>query len=379
MMRSVVLALLPVAALSLGCGGPPGPSVAMQDSFEITLFHAQEDLHTPYVVGAKFNITVATTGNTTTAGWTLSSSNPSVLSVGSSTDSTDFPVTAVAPGQTTLSVLDASKKVLDTHVVEVAEPDSVQLAAHGLLLAGLSDSEAQVSHASVLEGGTATFLVRYYQGARELYGNGAVTPTSSGPVTATTTASSFADDRDWIALNATNTAGSGQVALAVGGRTVTIVPVQVVASSTIARIGTIAQSESKASDGETLYVFGRAFDSQGVEVYGASYTWVAGGTTVSGVAGPQPSDLLSYNYSSSASETVTATYSTFLTSTTVHGTGGTVGSTTAVDCSVARGVVSGRSSAGAFVLVACAAGALAGRRRRRSAALSTSHGTHDIV
>jgi hypothetical protein len=349
----------------------PGPSVAMQDSFELDLLGpATDDLHTPYVNGAKFDITIATTGYTATAttSWSLESGDSTVIRVDGSTSPGNFQVETVGTGHTTLSVVDAKGNVLDTHGVDVAEPDSVQLCAHGLLLGGLSDAQAQVTQASVLEGGTATFLVRYFQGSQELWGNNAVRPTGTGAVTAMTTTSSFGDDRDWVEVDAAQP-GTGQVSLVVGGSTMAVIPTTVVASSAIQSVGALAQSDANASNGNTLYVFARAFDAQGGDVYGASFAWQVGGAAVSSAltGSSMPSDVLSYTYSSSASETVSDELGSFASPLiTIHGTGAAVESTAEVGCSVARAAGSNGAAGGGLVLVLGAAAMLWVRRRREA-------------
>jgi hypothetical protein len=381
-MRSRFLSLLALVALPAGCSFndgfsvslDPGKSVAMQDSFEITLFSkAQDDLHTPYVAGAKFDIDVATTDYPDTTGWRLSSSDSRVLSVNGQSGMS-FHVTATGVGQATLTVRDGAGNVMEQQDVAVDQPDGVQLAAHGLLLAGYSDDQAQVTQASVVQGGVATFLVRYFKGSQELYGNGAVTPASTGAVTATTTTSSFADARDWLEVDAGQEAGSGQVALAVGGQTVATIPAVVVPSTAIASVGTAVQSDINAQDGNSLLIFARAFDAQGTDVYGGSFEWVAGGVAARPQApGSGPSDVLSYTYKSGGAEIVTASIAGMSSSATVHGTivngvGGTVMSSQDTGCSVATAPgPASLAPGGALAVVALAGAATAARRRRRAA------------
>ena len=134
----------------------------MQDTFEITLFSkATDDLHTPYVQGASFGITIATTDypSSAVAGWTLKSSNPAVVQVGSPGGNGVYQITTTGVGSAVLSVVDSSGKVLDAHAVDVAQPDHVELCAHGLLLGGYTDSQSQVTQATVAQQGIATFLV----------------------------------------------------------------------------------------------------------------------------------------------------------------------------------------------------------------------------
>jgi MYXO-CTERM domain-containing protein len=365
------LILTTIATLCAACNVQPsldpGPSVAMQDSFEITLFaKAQDDLHTPYVLGSAFTISIASTDYTSSqvAGWTLVSSDPSVLAVQPTSGAGEFSATAAGAGTTTLEVLGGGGTILDTHVVSVAAPDSVQLCSHGLLLAGASDAQAQVSRASLVQGGIATFLVRYFQGGQELYGNHAVTTTATGAVTAKTTTSSFGDDRDWVEIDSGATTGTGQVTLSVGGQVSATVPSQVVGPSAITSVGVAAQSDANAADGDTLYVFGRAFDANDVDVYGATFGWLSNGVPITSVdpTANGPADMILYTYKQSATVALTAELDGDTSPpTTVHGTGATLTTSADVGCSI--GPPGGRRMSALWGAVSLALLAL--RRRRR--------------
>ncbi|HEY8088945.1 MAG TPA: hypothetical protein VIF09_13895 [Polyangiaceae bacterium] len=359
-----------VVALSAGCGS--SQRVTMQDDFDLDLFGPQkDDLSTPYVLGAKFGIGVDTHDNSSTSGWTLRSSNPAVLRVSppvSSKSSFNTEVVAAGVGHATLTVLDGGGHVVDSHDVDVGLPDRIELYAHGLLLAGESDDRARISQVQISAGGEGTFLVRYFAGTSELSGNGALQPTGSGTVQATTTTSSLAARREWLRVTATP-AGPGSMALGVGAHTVSTVPVVAVDPGAVKSVGIAKQSEGGAKDGTTLYLFGRAFDAQGNDVYGASFRWTVNGAVVSGssvnLAG-EPADLLSYQYKSGASESVITALDGYSTSTTVHGTGGAVGSTAAVGCGVSGAPGSGAEAGAALSLSLVAAGLVAARRRRRA-------------
>ncbi len=359
-----LLALAPACNVNLD----PGPSVAMQDTFEITLFSkATDDLHTPYVQGATFGVNIATTDypSSAVASWSLKSSNPAVVQVGSQGGNGSYQITTTGVGSAVLSVVDSSGKVLDAHAVDVAQPDHVELCAHGLLLGGYTDSQSQVTQATVVQQGTATFLVRYYLGSQELFGNNAVTATGTGAVTANTVTSSFGDDRDWVEVDAAQ-AGAGQVSLAVAGIAPTVIPTTVVAPSAVQSIGMLPQTDTGAADGNQLYVFARAFDAQGLDIFGASFSWSVNGAPVTATSGSgTPTDVLAYSYKGSASESVSDSLSPYTSSPiTVHGTGATVESTTNVGCSVASALGADLGAGGTMVLGLVAAGALVTRRRR---------------
>jgi hypothetical protein len=360
-----------VAPVMLACNGLGNQNgVAMQDTFALDLFGPPQDaINTPYVAGAKFDVNVVANGVDTT-GFRVTSSDPTVLRidrVSSSTSSLDFPAIAAGVGHATLSIVDAKGNVVHSHDVDVDEPDGVELHSHGLMLGGLPDAQTKLSHVNVLESGTATLLVRYFKGSQELWGNGAVTASSVGAVDARTTRSSFGDARDWIEIDASQL-GSGQVTLSVGGSAVAVVPVSVVDAGSVARVGMLAQSDSQAQDGQSLAVFARASNAQGDDVYGASFTWQINGAAIAPSATMgygRPADLLTYQYKGSQSETVSASIDGDSSSLSVHGQGGTIGSSADVGCSVARGA--GAAGGGGVFALALGAVVAAAARRRRAA------------
>lgn len=380
-MRLTSLALAALAVLPAACSLDPGKSVGMQDSLQITLFGpAQNDLHTPYVAGAHFSVSVTTTDYTTkdTADWRIRSSNPTVLAIDSfDAKALSASVAAVGVGTTTLSVVDSQGHVYDQKDVEVDAPDHIQLMAHGLLMAGIADDQARVSEADLVAGGTATFLVRYLKGNTVLYGNGALVPTATGAVGVRTTTSSFGTDYDWLEVDAQPDPGPGSIQLGVGGGALATIPASVVAPSAITRLGLAAQSESGAKDGDSRYVFARAFDAQGRDLFGGSFAWSADGASVDAgsLGGPLPADMVSYQYKGSGSERLVASLQGDSVGTTVHGAGAattSVSSSAATPgCSVATpGAPGGALLRGLLGVVVALAGA--GLRRRRARAQGTA-------
>jgi hypothetical protein len=381
------LALFPslaLLALSLAAGCS-SKRVTMQDDFDLDLFGPyKDDLHSPYVVGASFGISVDTHDKTDTSGWTLQSSAPGVIEVESTPSAStspsgsastspprtsfDIPVKAVAAGHATLTVRDAKGNVVDTHDVDVEVPDRVELYAHGLLLAGESDDQARVNQVHVLPAGEGTFLVRYFVGGTELTGSGALAPSASGAATATSTHSGLAPSRDWLQVTGTGD-GTGQVSLVVGGAPLGMVPVTIADPTSIASVALAKQDDSHSKDGDLLYVFARSLDAQGNDVYGASFSWKLDGNPLAPhVVAGEPTDVISYQYKSGSSDSITTQFTSMSTSVNVHANPSTVavGSTASVGCSVgaAPGAAGGAGLAG---LAACAAGvALVATRRRRS-------------
>jgi hypothetical protein len=361
------------ASVSLGCN--QGKKVTMADAFDLDIFGPHEDdLHSPYVAGATFDITAEShTGNPDQSGWTLTSSDPTVLAVSNPTAAagTEFAahMTAGAAGTTTLTLKDASGNTLDQDTVSVGVPDRVAFYAQGLLLTG-SEANAEVTTASVVAGGEATFLLRYYQGSQELNGNNALLdPTGQGPVTASKAQSSFAVARDFVQITAapavTGGTAAGTVALVAGSTTLASLPVTAVDPNVVTNVTVDKQDDGNASKGDQLFLYAHAVDQSSADVYGVSFDWLINNQTTSAATFGGPTDLFAYQYDSSVSETVVAAYEGFAPSSVVHGHGGTVESTANVGCTVARAPGLGAAgTAGGVLFGLLALGGLAARRRR---------------
>jgi MYXO-CTERM domain-containing protein len=368
-LSSLLLLASSIATLA-GCTANE-QTASLQDEFGLdgiaSAIGNQNGMSSPYVQGSKFTVTVQAGSKATASGWKLQSSDPGVMQVGgmtsSSTTSQVYPVVATGAGTTTLTVTDANGKVLDSEDIEVDEASSYQLCDQGLLMSGASDDRSAVTQIHLLAGGTATFLVRYFNGTKELSGNNALVPTGGTGVTASTVATSFSA-RDFLEVSALD-AGTASVSLAVGS-TSNVVPITIVDDTAIHSVGLAAQTETGAKDGQSLYVFGRAFDVDGNEVFGGSFQWTAGGAAVSVPVydDGKPSDVIVYQYDHTQAESVSASLDSQSASIQVHGSPSTTTAATSenVGCSVANGP-GAPGSVAAGVLVGLAL--LASRRRNR--------------
>jgi hypothetical protein len=353
-----------------GCSINHQAPASMQDDMSKDIFASlggnQNGLSSPYVVGSSFSISVEPGDSQNTTGWKLTSSSSNVMAIGERNvpSSMQWTVVAKGVGSTTLSVVDASGKTIDSAVVQVQAPTSVQLCAQGLLISGESDDASAVSTIRVVSGGTATFLARYFNGTQELFGNNALSPSGVGVASAAAVTASYSV-RDFLEVTATST-GTGTVSLGVGQLDVQV-PVVAVDASAIAKVSTAAESESGANNGQTMYVFGRAFDAQGDDVFGASFAWSVDGKPLAPAtdAANGPTDLVTYQYDPSKSETIGDSLDGFSGSTQAHGGIATTTTSTTenVGCSVARGVGAGEGFAwgAAFVV---GVGVVVARRRR---------------
>jgi MYXO-CTERM domain-containing protein len=355
-----------IAYLASGCVAAQQHTASLQDSFTgdvlAPLLGNPNGLSSPYAQGSKFTITVVAGNGADPSGWTLTSSNPGVMAIGTH-DREQWPVTAASAGQSTLSVVDEKGETVDTATIEVDVVTDVRLYAQGLLLAGRSDQESRVDSVQMVSGGTATFLVRYFSGAQELAAINGLVPTPSGAASAKIVGTNLSV-RDFLEVTAP-TAGTGSIDLTVGTLH-SEVAVAAVDPLSISSITLAPQSESGATKGQMLYVFGRALDSHGADIFGASFSWQVGGTQVS----PEPFyrsgpiDLLTYEYDGSQTETVNALASGFSAAVNVHGSPATTTEHTTANlgCSMAPGK-SGPVGLGSTGVLGLAALLVARRRR----------------
>jgi len=358
-------------ALTLSAGCSSSQPVTMADSFDLDIFGPHvDDLHTPYVAGAQITITVSASETTPQSGWTLSSSDSNVVKVSSALYDGSANIVAVSPGQATLTLTDGSGNVLDSHAVSVAVPNQVNLYAQGLLLTGATDQAAQVSQASVVQGGEATFLARYFLNGAELYGNSTLQSTPPAGVTSTTVSPSFASDRDFLQIQVPNKGMSGVISLLVNNVQVGEVTLNVVPPSQVSHVTILEQNSVGSQSGANLLLFAHAVDANSNDVFGASFSWLTamqgGGVPLSaGSTFAGPADLFFYTFDPTTAETVTADYDGFSPSTVVHAVGGSVGSTAQVGCSLGNAPGLGASSGVGLGLGLALALMGAGARRRR--------------
>jgi hypothetical protein len=343
----------------------------MADAFDSDIFGpCMNDLHSPYVAGAVFGITVTTDSAQSTAGWTLTSSDQNVMRVTTELWDGSATVTAGNPGQATLTVLDAKGALVTSQEVSVALPDQVNLYAEGLVITGASDSVAQVTQASVVAGGDATFLVRYFAQGNELSGGGALHATANGGVTVTVNPASYAPARDFLGVTVPTEGTSATVSLVIDNVVVGELPITEVPPSAVKSVSILPQSTDGATNGTLLTVYAHAVDDSSRDVFGASFNWTINWESMQSAPVDGPVDLFFYNFDSAASETVMASYDQFSPSVSVHGHGGSVSSTADPITCALRGPVGGRSP-GSLAGVGLAIVAAAFVRRRRDVVRSS--------
>jgi hypothetical protein len=336
-----------LACLTAGCN-----DVSLVDDVDVDLDFTSlngpsDGLHLPYVQGAQVRIYVETSRSTDMHSWTLESSNPSVLEVVSLMHDADAngrlsaACAALADGTATLIVRDGSRDVQSRHDAQVRLPDRIDLLAHGLLLIGRPESQAQLDTLRVLEGGTATFLASYHAGAQPLYGNGALTVDAPAAIDALPRRTFLSENRDWLEVTPLS-ASDGTLGLRAGGTHVADVPVHVVSAAEVSALRIIGQDESRAKEGQWLVALGVASDAAGNTVYGVQFDWEVDGQAQLGGLG----DLYRYQFDPTKPKNLAASFGSLSQVARIHWGGGYVDSSNHLGCQA-----SGGGSPTAFLLI----------------------------
>src|SRR5262245_3663294 len=277
-----------VLAGAIGCG----PTISITDDldltwdFDLTPARFDDDLHTPYVKGAPVKLFVRSSDDhDNLSGWTVESSDDTVFridGVAPDFDHKGIVATGVAVGAGTaaLDVFDSRHHHQGSGLAEVAAPDHVELDAHPYLIMGLDD-QAPVNEARVLEGGTATYLVRYFNNGQELHGNSVLAVNTPTTLVAEPRTTFLFENREWLSLTAA-TPGPASVELAADGVSLGNFPVITVPETDIASVKMIAQSEAGAKDGQWLVVLAQSADAANRRIFGVDFTWDINGVEQTG-------------------------------------------------------------------------------------------------
>ena len=334
-MRSLLL----VAWLAAACG----PTITLTDDIDLTwdfaptLTRFEDSLHGPYVRGTKMRLYVSSSDDKQRfTGWTIASEDPSIVTV-AATSGDDLGLTAqataVGAGTTDLIVLDDKGHVVGRGHAEVGLPDRVELDAHGYLILDRA-SEAPVDEARILEGGEATYLVRYFRGGDELHGNGVLTTGAVNGLVAEPRTTFLFENREWLSITSTQQ-GTSSLPLLVDRTPVAAVQVVTVDQTAIDGVALLSTSEKHASDGDWLVALAQSYDADGRRIFGVDYAW-----DVDGKALDASGDLYRYEYKAGKYEMVTARMAGHQDSLQIQSDAGFVDSTNNIGCAAGGGAAS---------------------------------------
>jgi hypothetical protein len=349
--------------------GACGPTITLSDEIDLTWDFAPSwsrfdaTLHSPYVTGTQLTLHVTSSDDKEDmSGWSIRSSDPTVIAIDSTGTDTDGIVAmahTIGAGSADLFVLDAKGKTVGHGHTEVAAPDRVELDAHAYLIMGMND-QAAVDAVRIVQGGTATYLVRYFNNDRELHGYGVLAVNAPTAITATPRTTFLQENREWLQLTA-SAGGDDAIEMIVDGVSHGLIATHVVAETDIANVVLIGQSEKGRKDGDWLVAYAQAYDAPGNRLFGVDYTW-----SIDGVQQTGDGDLYRYEYKQGMYQTVTATRGALKDSAQIQSDGGFVDSSNNIGCADAGGGGSGLG------VIAMAAIVIVRRRRRYFSATTKS-------
>ncbi|MDY0003616.1 MAG: hypothetical protein RBU30_20120 [Polyangia bacterium] len=344
--RLAILSLLGSLSCLTALGCHIEPRITVEDDLTFQLF--SYELHTPYVVGSKVTIYVGRRGDDKVTGWSAESDNPSVFSIDQiepSYDGENFTIrcSALAPGESTLRVLNSSGKVATRRTITVKLPDRIDLIPAGLIKVTGDDSPAieQGEPIKILEGGMVTFEVAYYQGDERLFGNGALVAASADASLVPEVVQTYLfEKREWLRLSADAT-GLTEVGLMLGGVEVSRRTVEIVTEDQIASVEILAESSAGAKDEDILYLFARAYDADMNDLWGVRFAWALDGSAEQGEG-----DLYYYYFLKDAERVVSASAGGHSDEVVVFMSGGHV-----TDSNISLGCSSSGGSEGLLILL----------------------------
>jgi MYXO-CTERM domain-containing protein len=289
--------------------------------------------------------------------FTLRSDDDAVISV-DSVDKTSATAscTAHAPGTAGIHVLRDGSEVYSAQV-SVAAPTRAVLQPAGPLFVGDPLPLPASGTTQVVNGGTATYQVTYFDGDQPLFGNGVISAMPSAGITVLAEKTFLFQVREWLQVTP-NVLGAQTVQLEADGIPLGTLTVSSVAESAVKRVSVESQDPSGAQNGDELVVLAQAFDDEDRPIFGVDYTWNLSGEEQDGEG-----DLFDFTLDSSQSSEVEAQFGGLSASTSIDAKPGSgfVSSSNDIGCSAAPGAPAGGFAALALAAVALAAGA---RRRR---------------
>lgn len=368
-MRSLFVFASSMLALAAGCSGSSQATIL--DTVDLTLDFSltpSDRLHTPYVTGAQLSLFLGRTSDELEQRAHFEVDDPSVfdcltfhepISGGQDRSHDGADCAAGAPGSTVVRVFDREGgPEIASAEVEVRAPTRVELMPAGFERLDLD--LAVPARPKVVEGGLATFHVRYFDGDTELHGNEAFVPLGAeGGVDTSVARSYLFEDRDWLRVDASSV-GLATIQARAGETALPALEVEVVPASSIERVELFADPEPDETS--RLCVLAQPFDGVDDPVFGVELDW-----DVDGVVEPGEGDMYVYDFDPARPEkTLTARYGEHETAIEIRSGGGFVTSSNRVGCSLGQAYgARGEWLASALGVVGLALFA-AGRRARKA-------------
>lgn len=248
---------------TFGCDSDFALSDSVDDVIDFAAVAGDRSLHAPYVVGAHFDL------HAPAGVASLASSDDDVLQIEG--NGAVVQATAIDAGMVDVLALDDSGDVIGATTVEVRMPTRAVLHAAAPVFLDRSDVSTEVTRPRLAAGGTATYLVQYFDGPTRLWGSGGLEVAGSVGVTVRVDHELLGEHRDWLTVVG-GEPGVERVALGIGGETFSEVDIDVVDPSSIADLDVFA-SDDVGDPNASGVVVATAYDLDGERIDGVPFEW----------------------------------------------------------------------------------------------------------
>jgi hypothetical protein len=240
---------------------------------------AGDELSTPYVLGAKFEVFVEDNEEETDfVDWSIEVVDPKVLQIADapyrlSPHILGVEVIAAGEGVTELLLRDTTHTIRGSAAVEVKRPTRAKLFAAPIYALENPDFRGETPRPRILVGGTATFAVEYLHKDLRLQGSTELQVEGTRELDASVRHSELADNRNWVQFTVL-TEGRHQAQLNLGGLPVETVDIDGVRTSMIAGVELIDGDPGTPQEeaGEWMLV-AQAVSEDKQPVYGVDFEW----------------------------------------------------------------------------------------------------------
>lgn len=239
-----------------------------------------DELSTPYVIGAEFEVFVEDNEQETDfVGWKIESTNPKVLRlrdepyrIGDHIIGLD--VAAAGEGTAELLLRDNFGEIRGTAAVEVLRPTRAKLFAAPVYALENPDFRGETARPRILAGGTATFAVEYLHDDIRLQGATTIRAEGTDALDAAVRSSEVAHNRNWVQFTPVRE-GEHTAELWLGERMVESVTIDGVGPGAIFGVELIHSDPATPDElaGEWLLV-AQAVSEDKVPVYGVDFEWM---------------------------------------------------------------------------------------------------------
>lgn len=359
--RVAVSTLLPalLAMAAIGCNTTPG--LTDDEGSE------SEGLSRPYARGTTVNLRVtdATVAQSDTT-WQIVSDNPAVFAVDGITIDNGALIAvgrALADGDTTVRVVHDGKTVV-TEAAVVRSANQARIYTHASFrISGRTDTAlaaAQLSSATVLVNGKASFAIAYFSDSDRLFGRGILETTPNPALTVENKTTTGVTTNEFLFVTPT-IAGAHTLELRQGDTILASLPIDAVDASALASITLEEEQGTDASNGSEVWLYAKVADNQQRDVLGVYVDWLLNGAPQADKNGKPAAkgDLYRYNRDKSKTVTVTAKFGALEVQKDVHASVGFVYDTTYLGCSAM-----GDPATSVAMLLLVGGAALLARRRK---------------